>query len=278
MPLKVQRINNIFFEKMNIDITPNTFTHAIAKGEKQIGFWISLSSPFAAEVVASAGFDWALIDMEHSPNDYFSVMGQLQVFAATQTTAIVRVEWNDSVVVKRILDLGAPGLLFPMIQSVEEAKKAVAATRYPPRGIRGVSGSTRATRFGRIRDYPFKVEQETTIIVQLETQKAIAEAEAIAAVDGISGVFFGPADIAADIGKLGQPLAKEVWDLIRPVAKKLTENGTPVGTLVMDADFASELLREEFTFVACGQDTSLLARATDQLLDQVKSSTDTGLK
>ena len=257
---------------MSIDITSNTFTHAIAKGEKQIGFWISLSSPFAAEVIAPAGFDWALIDMEHSPNDYFSVMGQLQVFAATQTTAIVRVEWNNSVVVKRVLDLGAPGLLFPMIQSVEEAQQAVAATRYPPKGIRGVSGSTRATRFGRIRDYPFKVEQETTIIVQLETQKAIAEAEAIAAVDGINGVFFGPADIAADIGKLGQPLAKEVWDLIRPVAKQLAKKGIPVGTLVMDADFASELLHEEFTFVACGQDTSLLAKATDQLLAQVRNT------
>lgn len=127
-------------------LAPNPFTHAIAAGEKQIGIWSSLANGFAAEVIASAGFDWALLDMEHTPSDYFALLGQLQAFAASNTTAIVRPEWNDPVVVKRLLDLGAQGLLFPMIQSVEEAEKAVAATRYPPHGMRGVSGATRATK------------------------------------------------------------------------------------------------------------------------------------
>ncbi len=208
--------------------------------------------------------------MEHSPNDYFSVLGQLQAFAASDTTAIVRVEWNDTVAVKRLLDLGAPGILFPMIQSVEEAEKAVAATRYPPRGVRGVSGATRATKFGRVTDYTARVEDETTVLLQLETRAAVEQAEAISDVDGVSGIFFGPADIAADIGKLGKPMDPEVWDLIKPAAQKLIAKGVPVGTLVLDPAFASELLNEGFTFVACGTDASLLAKASDHLLATVK--------
>ena len=171
---------------------------------------------------------------------------------------MVRVEWNDAVAVKRLLDLGAPGLLFPMIQSVEEARQAVAATRYPPNGVRGVAGSTRATKFGRITDYASRIEQETTVLLQLETRAAVEQAEAIASVGGVSGIFFGPADIAADMGKVGKPMDREVWELIKPAAKKLKAKGIPVGTLVMDPDFASELLRESFTFVACGSDTCLL--------------------
>jgi len=255
-----------------MDLAANPFTHAIAAGQKQIGLWISLSSHFAAEVVAPAGYDWALIDMEHSPNDYFSTLGQLQTFAASDTTAIVRVEWNDAVAVKKLLDLGAPGLLFPMIQSVQEAECAVAATRYPPRGVRGVSGMTRATKFGRVGDYTTRIEQETTVLVQLETRAAVEQAEAIAGVDGVSGIFFGPADIAADIGKLGKPMDPDVWALIKPAAKALIAKGMPVGTLVLDSNFAAELLNEGFTFVACGMDTAILSKGSDALLARVKGA------
>jgi len=248
----------------------NPFTRAIREKKKQIGLWISLSSNFAAEVVASSGYDWVLVDIEHSPNDFFSVLGQLQVFAATETTAIVRPDWNDPVQVKRLLDLGAPGLLFPMIQTVGEAEKAVASTRYPPRGIRGVSGGSRATKFGRIKDYVNRVEDETTVILQLETAAAVGRAAKIAAVDGVSGIFFGPADIAADLGKVGKPMDPEVWGIIKPAARKLIEMGVPVGTLVLDPKFAADLLNDGFTFVACGVDTSLLAKAADDLLAQVQ--------
>ncbi len=250
----------------------NPFTQAIRKGEKQIGLWISLCSPFAAEVVAPGGYDWVLLDMEHSPNELGTLLGQLEVFKSSSSTAIVRPQWNDPVLVKRLLDLGAEGLLFPMIQSVEEAEKAVASTRYPPRGIRGVSGSTRANAFGRITDYFQRIEDETTVILQLETKTAIAQAEAIAAVDGVSGIFFGPADIAADIGLLGKPMDAAVWDLIMPAARKLMAKGVPVGTLVLDADFAAKLLQEGFSFVACGTDASLLAKNSDQLLAKVKNT------
>jgi len=251
-------------------LAANPFTRALGAGEKQIGLWISLCSNFVAEVTAHAGYDWALIDMEHSPNDYFSVFSQMQVFAASDTTAIVRVEWNDTVAVKRLLDLGAPGILFPMIQSVEEAQKAVAATRYPPHGVRGVSGAMRATKFGRITDYVARVEDKTTVLLQLETRHAVEQAEAIADVDGIHGIFFGPGDIAADIGKVGKPMDAEVWALIKPAAQKLIAKGILVGTLVLDPAFATELLNEGFSFVACGTDASLLAKASDHLLATVK--------
>ena len=253
-------------------LAQNLFNEALARKNKQIGIWISLAHHFAAEVTAPSGYDWALIDMEHSPNDYFSVLGQLQAFASSGTTALVRPDWNDPVVVKRLLDLGAQGLLFPMIQSVEEAQKAVASTRYPPKGIRGVSGGTRATKFGRVSDYTARVEAETSVLLQLETAAAVGRALDIASVEGVSGIFFGPADIAADIGLLGQPLHKDVWDLIHPAAQSLIAAGMPVGTLVNDAGFAAELLNEGFTFVACATDTMLLAKAADAALDTVKNA------
>jgi 4-hydroxy-2-oxoheptanedioate aldolase len=231
------------FEKNKIEayetkLEFNPFTQALRDRQKQVGLWVSLSNNFAAEVISTAGFDWVLLDMEHSPNELNSLLGQLQTFASSSTTAIVRPDWNDPVKVKRLLDLGAEGPLFPMIQSVAEAESAVSASRYPPRGIRGVSTSTRA--------------------------------EQIAAFDGVSAVFFGPADIAADIGLLGKPGNSEVWDLIWPVAEKLIQQGVAVGTLVFDPKFAAELFNRGFTFVACGSDTSLLARGADDLLATVK--------
>lgn len=253
---------------MKLDVNP--FTHAIRKGEKQIGLWMTSASTSASEVISSAGYDWVVIDMEHAPNNMMSVQHHLQIFAASPTTALARPDWNDAVEIKRLLDLGADGLVIPMIQTVEEAEKAVAATRYPPRGIRGVSGVTRANKYGRVTDYFTRIEEETTVILQLETRAAIERAEEIAAVDGVSGIFFGPADISADMGLLGQAMAPEVWELIWSAAEKLIAKGVPVGTLVLDAKFAAKLLKDGFTFVACGVDTAMLACAADNLLADVK--------
>lgn len=251
-------------------LRPNAFLAGLRAGRPQIGLWISLASPYAAEAVAGAGFDWAVIDMEHSPNELTTVLGQLQAFAPYPTTALVRPEWNDAVKVKRLLDIGAPGLVFPMVQTVEEAERAVAATRYPPRGIRGVAGSTRANNFGRIGDYYARVEDETAIILQLETKAAVERGIEIGSVDGVSGVFFGPADIGADLGHVGQPMHPEVWALIRPAARRISDAGIPVGTLVFDPAFARELLDDGFAFVACGADSALLSRGADALLKSVK--------
>lgn len=255
-----------------MNLPKNPFTRAIRNGEKQIGLWVTLSNNFTAEVIAPCGFDWVVIDCEHSPNDIQSVIGQLQAFENSHTTPIVRPDWNDAVKVKRLLDMGAPGLLFPMVQNADEARAAVASTRYPPRGVRGVSGLTRANKFGRIPDYFERIEDETAVIVQVETREALANATEIASVNGVTGVFFGPGDIAADIGHLSKPLDQEVWEEIWPVAQKLIDAGIPVGTLVANAEFATDLLNRGFTFVACGSDSGLLAKSSDALLDSVKSN------
>ncbi len=253
-------------------LTRNEFKAKLANGQQQVGLWMSMASNVSTEVIAPSGFDWALIDMEHSPNDLASVLAQLQVLAAYPTSALVRPAWNDPVMVKGLLDLGARGLIFPMIQTPEEAALAVAATRYLPEGIRGVAGSTRATRFGRVENYAKQCEQDICVIVQLETAAAVAQAEEIAAVDGVDAVFFGPADIAADIGKVGQPLSTEVWDIISPAVTKLVKQEVPVGTFVLDADFSIQLFQQGFSFVACGMDTSLLAKASDSLLSKVRNA------
>lgn len=250
----------------------NQFLKAIKAGEKQIGLWLSLCNNYAADIVSTAGYDWVLLDMEHSPNEVQLVLGQLQAIAAGGTaTAIVRPDWNDTVKVKKLMDIGAPGLLFPMVQNVDEAKAAVAATRYPPNGVRGVSGAQRGNSFGRASDYFSRVDDETAVLVQLETRSAMEIAEDIAGVDGVDGVFFGPNDIAADLGHLAQPMHPAVWEYTMPIAKKLIARGVPVGTLVFDAKFAAELLGEGFSFVACGSDLALLSKGADALLADVKS-------
>lgn len=253
----------------------NAFLKAIRDGRKQVGLWVSLSSNYAAEVVAGSGYDWLLIDMEHSPNDEPMVLGQLQAIAP-YTTAMVRPPWNDTVMVKRLMDLGAPGLLFPMVQSTSEARAAVSAMRYPPRGVRGVAGGVRGSQFGRITDYAARVEDETAVIIQLETVAALDLAVEIGTVDGVDGVFFGPADISADMGLMGQIMAPEVWERIWEAARKLIDAGVPVGTLVMDTDFATKLLNDGFTFVAVGTDTSLLAKGADAALAKVRSGIEGG--
>lgn len=248
----------------------NAFKRAIAANQPQLGLWVSLCSNYATECVASAGYDWLLLDMEHSPSDMSTVLGQLQATQGFSGTPLVRPYWNDSVLVKRLLDLGATSLLFPMIQNAEEAAQAVASTRYPPQGFRGVALTHRGNAFGRTPDYLERIHDELCVIVQVETRVALACVEEIAGVDGVDGVFFGPADISADYGKLGQTMDEEVWDGIREAAGKVAKTGKPVGTLVTDPQFAAELLSTGFSFVACGTDAGLLARGADQLLAKVK--------
>ncbi len=249
----------------------NTFKQAISQGKPQVGLWNSLCSNFAADVISSVGYDWALLDMEHSPNDLRTVLGQMQAMQQGDSVPIVRPPWNDFVMVKRLLDAGAMGLLFPMVQSPDEAEAAVRATRYPPNGIRGVSMTQRGNKFGRVTDYFDRVEDETAVLVQIETQEALALTAEIASVDGVDGVFFGPADIAADMGLLGQAAHPDVWAAIGEAADIVKDLRKPAGTLVQNADAAVKLFGEGFSFVACGSDLGLLARGADKLLADVKS-------
>lgn len=249
----------------------NAFKQAIQQGQPQVGLWNSLCSNFAADVVSSVGFDWCLLDMEHSPNDIRTVLGQMQAMQQGDSVPIVRPPWNDFVMVKRLLDAGAMGLLFPMVQNPEEAEAAVRATRYPPNGIRGVSMAQRGNKFGRVTDYFDRVEAETAVLVQIETQEALELTKEIASVDGVDGVFFGPADIAADMGLLGQATHPDVWAKIGEAAEVVRSVGKPAGTLVQNAETAVKLFGDGFSFVACGSDLGLLARGADKLLADVKA-------
>ncbi|HKR89324.1 MAG TPA: aldolase/citrate lyase family protein [Phenylobacterium sp.] len=248
-----------------MDLPVNTFKRRLEAGERQIGLWLTLANPFAAEAVAGAGFDWLLLDMEHSPADVETVLAQLQAVSAYAATPIVRPPTNDAVVIKRLLDIGAQGLLIPYVQSAEEAAAAVAAIRYPPRGIRGVSASTRATRFGRIPDYGRRADTELCLLVQVETEAALQHLEAIATVDGVSGVFIGPGDLAASMGYVGQPGHPAVQAAVLDAISRLRRLNVPAGLLTGDAAFAEACLAQGAGFVAVGVDAAMLARAADAL-------------
>lgn len=249
----------------------NGFKARIANGQQQIGLWSSFCSNLVADVLGSAGYDWIVIDMEHSANDMMSVLGQLQVYEAVDTTPVVRVTSNEPVVVKRLLDLGAFSLLFPMVQSAREAEMAVASTRYPPRGIRGVALGQRASGFGRVENYVECVEQGICVLVQIETMQALSRVREIAAVDGVDGVFFGPADLSADMGLLGKPGHPDVSAAIREAANQVKNVGKPVGILMADEQQAIGWLNEGFSFVACGADIGLLVKGADGLLSRIRS-------
>lgn len=253
-----------------MDLPRNTFKHALAAGEPQIGLWLSLASNYSAEVCAGSGFDWLLIDTEHSPNELDMVLGQLQAIAPYPSHAVVRVAWNDAVIVKRTLDVGAQTLLFPFVQDAQEAARAVAATRYPPRGMRGVAGTTRATRFGRVKDYARRAHEETCVLVQVETQEAVDAIEAIARVDGVDGIFIGPADYHASLGHTGETANPAVLPKIEDAVRRIRAAGKAPGILTADEKLARRYLELGALFVAVGADVGLLARGSDALAAKFK--------
>ena len=248
-----------------MDLPLNTFKRALAEGRPQIGLWCSLASPVAMEVVAGSGFDWLMIDTEHSPNTLDRVLAQLQAAAAYPTQVVVRPPWNDMVQIKRVLDLGAQSLLIPYVQNAEEARKGVSYTRYPPQGLRGVAGMTRATRYGRIADYAQRAEEELCLAVQVETREGLASIEAIAAVDGVDGIFIGPADLAAAFGHAGAPGHPEVQAAIEEAITRIRKAGKAPGILFSDEAKARRYLELGALFVAVGVDAGILARETQAL-------------
>jgi 4-hydroxy-2-oxoheptanedioate aldolase len=250
----------------------NVFKHAIAAGKLQIGLWSSLCSNVAAEIISDSGFDWILLDTEHSPNEIPDLVGQLQAIQGSDATPIIRPAWNDAVLAKRALDIGAQSLLFPYVQNAEEAKRAVASTRYPPQGIRGVSVASRASRYGRTPEYLTKANAEICVLVQVETRPALKEIEAIAKVEGIDGVFIGPSDLAASLGHLGNPQHPEVQKAIEDAGKRLKALGKPAGILTSNEDEARRYIGWGYLFVAVGADVGLLARNADALAKKFKSS------
>ncbi len=248
-----------------MEMTRNRFKQAVLERRLQIGLWSSLCSNVGAEIIADSGFDWLLLDTEHSPNELPGLLSQLQAIGREQATPVIRAAWNDTVLIKRILDIGAPAVLIPYVQNAAEAECAVAAVRYPPRGLRGVSAGSRASRYGRVSDYFKKADDEICLLVQVETRAALDQLEAIASVDGVDGVFIGPADLAASLGHLGNAQAEEVQTAIREAARRLTSAGKAAGILaVIEAD-ARRYIEWGYRFVAVGVDTNLLARTADLL-------------
>ena len=253
-----------------MDLQRNAFKHAIAAGQLQIGLWSSLASNIAAEIVSDSGFDWILLDSEHSPNEIPGLLSQLQALQRGTATPIVRPAWNDAVLAKRCLDIGAQTLLFPYVQNAEEARRAVASTRYPPQGIRGVAVATRAGRYGRVPGYLTKANDEICVLVQVETRVALSELEAIAKVEGVDGVFIGPSDLAASLGHLGNPQAPDVQKAIKEAVTRLKALGKPAGILTANEEEARRYIEWGFLFVAVGADIGLLARNADALAKKFK--------
>jgi 4-hydroxy-2-oxoheptanedioate aldolase len=256
---------------MKFPFPQNPLKRALRDGQKQIGLWCSLGSNIAAEVIAGAGFDWLLLDMEHAPNDIAQVIGQLQAMAGGTATPVVRPAWNDPVLIKRILDVGAQSLLVPFIQTAEEARAAVAATRYPPAGIRGVASIHRANRYTRVKDYPKLADAEMCVVAQIETQKALDNIEAIAAVDGIDGLFIGPSDLSAAMGHLGNAGHPKVRAAIEDAGRRIRKTGKTAGILTAVEADAQHWVSCGYSFVAVGSDLSLLAKNSEELAARFKA-------
>jgi len=248
-----------------MDLPVNRLKRALREGKPQIGLWSSLASHITVEIISGSGFDWVLLDTEHSPNELAMVHTQLAATVGNSAVPVVRPAWNDTVEIKRLLDLGAHNLLIPMVQDAAEAKRAVAATRYPPQGVRGLGLTTRANQYGRIKDYLTRIHDELCVIVQIETRKALGNLEAIAAVDGVDGVFIGPSDLSADMGFLGQGGHPDVKAAIDDAIGRIRRTGKAAGILTANEADAHHWLDIGALFVGVGTDAGILARQSEAL-------------
>jgi 4-hydroxy-2-oxoheptanedioate aldolase len=252
-----------------MDLPVNHFKRALLDGRQQLGLWCTLSSRYGIELLAGSGFEWLMIDTEHSPSDVIGVLGQLQAVAPYAVSAVVRPAWNDPILIKRYLDIGAQTLLLPYVQNADEAYAAVRWMEYPGTGegggARGVSALTRASRFGRVKNYARDCRQELCLLVQVETREALANISSIAAVEGVDGVFIGPADLAADMDLLGQPGHPEVVRTIERAIGAIRACGKPAGILASDKELAKQCIAWGTTFTAVGVNVGLLAVESSRL-------------
>jgi len=252
-------------------IPPNSFKAALREGRQTIGLWTALCSNITAEIIAGSGFDWVVIDTEHGPNEVPAVLSQLQAMARGTAEPVVRAAWNDAVLIKRILDVGARTLLIPYVQNAEEAQRAVASTRYPPAGFRGVAGAPRANLFGRVPNYHIHAHEEICVLVQVETRTALDNMQAIASVEGVDGVFIGPGDLSAALGHLGNAGHPDVRAAIADAFTRGRTIGKAVGILTADPEEANRYLDQGYTFVGVGSDVGILAKGAEKLAAQFKA-------
>ncbi|WP_313620549.1 4-hydroxy-2-oxoheptanedioate aldolase [Achromobacter sp.] len=251
----------------------NSFKSALAAGQAQVGLWLSMADPYLAEVSATAGFDWLLIDGEHAPNDLRGTLAALQSVAPYRSQPVVRVVAGETPLIKQMLDIGARNLLVPMVDTASQARAVVAATRYPPQGVRGVGSAVgRASRWSAREDYLDVADDEVCLLVQAETVEALANLDAICDVPGVDGVFIGPADLAASMGYRGRPGHPEVQAAIEHAMQVIIAHGKAAGTLTSNPELARRYLMLGCTFVAVGVDVLLYANTARQLAASFLSS------
>jgi len=254
-----------------MEIPTNTFKQALADDQAQIGLWLGLANGYCAELSANAGFDWLLIDGEHAPNDLRTILEQLQAVAPYPAHPVVRPPVGDTALIKQYLDIGVQTLLIPMVDSAEQARELVRATRYPPEGIRGVgSALARASRWNSIPGYLDRADGEICLLVQIESQEGLKNLDEIAAVGGVDGVFIGPADLSASLGHRGNPGHETVQNAIEDGIQRIRNAGKAVGILSADHKLAERYLTLGCTFVAVGVDTSVLMNSLKTLASTFK--------
>ena len=251
----------------------NSFRQALASGRPQVGLWLALADGYAAEVAATAGFDWLCIDAEHAPNSLATILASLQAMAAWPVHAVVRLPDGNSTFIKQVLEIGATSLLVPMVESPQQAAELVRAVRYPPRGIRGAgAGLGRSSRWGLYEDYLQRADDTVCLGVQLETVAAIDNAAAIAHVEGVDCLLVGPGDLSASMGLLGQAGHADVVAQVERAIAAVRGAGKPIGVYVGDDTLARRYLAAGASFVALGSDIGLLARASRELAARFRAS------
>jgi 4-hydroxy-2-oxoheptanedioate aldolase len=259
-----------------VDMPINAFKRALKQGVSQIGLWMGMADAYVAELLATAGFDWICIDGEHAPNDVRIVLAQLQAMAPYPTRVVVRPVAGNVALIKQYLDIGAQTLLIPMVETAEQAAQMVAATRYPPGGIRGVgSALARASRWNQIDGYLQRCDAEMCVLVQVESMNGLQNLESIAAVDGVDGVFFGPADLSASMGLLGKSMDSSVQRAILEGIARVRKTGKAAGMLSGDRKFAQDCLNAGAAFVAVGVDTTVLVKAAGELAQSFRGTAHT---
>lgn len=249
---------------------PNSFKADLAAGKTLIGCWQSFNSPYTAELLGMAGFDWVLFDAEHSPSDLATFVPQLMAFKGSPTAPIVRPPWLDTVTIKKLLDVGFFNFLIPVIESGDAAREAVAATRYPPRGVRGVGTSHRSNMYGTVPDYFKHIDDSITVLLQIETQEGVDAVDEIASVDGVDGIFIGPSDLSAALGHIGNPGHPDVWKAVEHIHARARAHGKAVGTLMTNPADAQRAIDMGMQFVAVGSDQGVFRAGTLALRRQFK--------
>ena len=253
----------------------NPFKTLLARTDLAAGYPVGTfamgASPLVAEALGCAGFDWAVVDMEHTPLDLDSTLRMLQAVAGTPMLPITRVPWNDPVMVKRVLDLGAQTLMFPFVENADEAKQAAAACKYPPQGLRGMAAMSRGSRFGTVPDYFKVVNDAISVVVQIETPQALSQVERIAGTDGVDSIFLGPGDLSGAMGFAGNPMHADVVAAMAKAVQQCHAAGTPVGSVAGTPEAVAIYREMGIDYIGCASDLGLLMRQCAAVLAAIRS-------